>query len=75
MGFKSPRLRPGIPGNSRKLPGIPPQTEKIPPRHVKVRSLNRRSRRVLGDISETPKPRQNPRNHFLRGTSDRSRLG
>ncbi|UYM26583.1 hypothetical protein SEA_BAUER_34 [Arthrobacter phage Bauer] len=40
MGFKSPRLRPRMPGNSRKLPGIPPKTSKIPPRHVKVRSLN-----------------------------------
>jgi len=44
MGFKSPRLRPGIPGNSRKLPGIPPNTSKIPPRPYRVESRITRSR-------------------------------
>jgi hypothetical protein len=36
MGFKSPRLRPRMPGNSTKLPGIPPKTEKIPPRPHRI---------------------------------------
>lgn len=60
MGFKSPRLRLGKPGNSTKLPGFPPETEKIPPRTVKVRSLKPRIRCVAGESVNLGNLRENP---------------
>lgn len=66
-GFKSPRLRPRMPGNSTKLPGIPPKSSKIPPRPVKVESVIPRNQRVAGVFFNPGKLRTNPRSQLLRG--------